>query len=296
MELPWISRGFREPLAKRPWEGGAPTAAFDRDGRAPAIDGGRRSSGRTAALTRRRRLCEGAPRERDQPLLPARGPRRPGRRRARRHGRPRRRRTLPQRHREPGRERRVGAGAALPLRGLPRPLVVPAEPHRQPARAPGVGALPPLPRRRRASARARRSSSATASATATTSSPRCCSPTRDGRWLQRSRTHQSFLVDDPARRMVVDRDREKRTDRRFTLPAGDGEAIALRTRTITLAMCEAFSGPSQQLPHRPRDGAGARLPRHRRAGNDVGLLRRRPHDAALRRRLPGGRTSSTCGW
>jgi len=32
-----------------------------------------------------------------------------------------------------------------------------------------------------------------------------------GRWLQRSRTHQSFLADDPGDAMVVDRDREKRS-------------------------------------------------------------------------------------
>jgi acyl dehydratase len=65
----------------------------------------------------------------------------------------------------------------------------------------------------------------------------------DGRWLQRSRTHQSFLADDPGDTMVVDREREKRADRRFDLPASDGETIALAPRTITHAMCEAFSGP-----------------------------------------------------
>jgi acyl dehydratase len=65
----------------------------------------------------------------------------------------------------------------------------------------------------------------------------------DGRWLQRSRTHQSFLADDPGEALVVDRDREKRSDRRFAPPAGDGESIALPARTITHAMCEAFSGP-----------------------------------------------------
>ena len=64
-----------------------------------------------------------------------------------------------------------------------------------------------------------------------------------GRWLQRSRTHQSFLADDPGDEMVVDRDREKRSDRRFELPSGDGEDLALPPRTITHAMCEAFSGP-----------------------------------------------------
>src|SRR5437868_2104249 len=58
-----------------------------------------------------------------------------------------------------------------------------------------------------------------------------------GRWLQRSRTHQSFLAEDPGDAMVVDRDREKRSDRRFELPDGDGETIELSPRRITHAMC-----------------------------------------------------------
>jgi acyl dehydratase len=65
----------------------------------------------------------------------------------------------------------------------------------------------------------------------------------EGRWLQRSRTHQSFLAEDPGEALVVDRDREKRADRRLGPPAGDGEAIGLPARTITHPMCEAFSGP-----------------------------------------------------
>jgi acyl dehydratase len=67
----------------------------------------------------------------------------------------------------------------------------------------------------------------------------------EGRWLQRSRTHQSFLADDPGPDMVVDRDRERRSDRRFALPEGDGEDFASRPTEITHAMCIAFSGPSQ---------------------------------------------------
>jgi acyl dehydratase len=65
-----------------------------------------------------------------------------------------------------------------------------------------------------------------------------------GRWLQRSRTHQSFLATTPAGDTVVDREREKRADRRFTLPE-EGEPLALAPRTITHAMCEAFSGPAK---------------------------------------------------
>lgn len=67
----------------------------------------------------------------------------------------------------------------------------------------------------------------------------------DGRWLQRSRTHQSFLLDDARRGTVVDREREKRSDRTFTIGEGSGEELAPLTRTITEAMCEAFSGPDK---------------------------------------------------
>ena len=66
-----------------------------------------------------------------------------------------------------------------------------------------------------------------------------------GRWLQRSRTHQSFLADDPGDEMVVDRARERRGDRRFALPEGPGEEFASRPTPITHAMCIAFSGPTR---------------------------------------------------
>jgi acyl dehydratase len=64
-----------------------------------------------------------------------------------------------------------------------------------------------------------------------------------GRWLQRSRTHQSFLADIPGDEMIVDRDRERRDDRRFAVPDTGVEAIPTQTRTITHAMCTMFSGP-----------------------------------------------------
>ena len=67
----------------------------------------------------------------------------------------------------------------------------------------------------------------------------------DGRWLQRSRTHQSFLAQEGRGEIVVDRDREKRADRQFTIGEGPGEEITPLTRTITHAMCEAFSGPEK---------------------------------------------------
>jgi acyl dehydratase len=76
--------------------------------------------------------------------------------------------------------------------------------------------------------------------------------TADGRWLQRSRTHQSFLADDPAG-VVVDKAREKRSDRRFELPT-EGEEIAPGTRTVTIEMCKAFSGPHRNY-HNDREMA-----------------------------------------
>jgi acyl dehydratase len=80
---------------------------------------------------------------------------------------------------------------------------------------------------------------------------------RGGRWLQRSRTHQSFLLSSPpspahtsvsgggqeGAGFIVDKDREKRTDRAFTIGAGAGPEIDPLEKTITHAMCIAFSGP-----------------------------------------------------
>ena len=80
-----------------------------------------------------------------------------------------------------------------------------------------------------------------------------------GRWLQRSRTHQSFLLDQhsssPANSsvsgggqegaFVVDKDREKRPERTFTVGEGPGADLAPAEKTITLTMCQAFSGPQR---------------------------------------------------
>lgn len=69
----------------------------------------------------------------------------------------------------------------------------------------------------------------------------------DGRLLNRGRTHQSFLLKrQDGESVVVDKDREKRGDRRFDL--GDGavvEEIAGRPREISLEMCREFSGPAK---------------------------------------------------
>jgi acyl dehydratase len=75
-----------------------------------------------------------------------------------------------------------------------------------------------------------------------------------GRWLQRSRTHQSFLAEEGREGTVVDRDREKRADRRFDVGGGPGDEIPPLVRPITLAMCEAFSGPHRNY-HNDRDMA-----------------------------------------
>ncbi len=95
----------------------------------------------------------------------------------------------------------------------------------------------------------------------------------NGRWLQRSRTHQSFLIDsssspantlrqgsgqasvsggEPALSLskgregaafVVDKDREKRADRKFVVGEGPGPDLEPVEKTMTIAMCQAFSGP-----------------------------------------------------
>jgi acyl dehydratase len=79
----------------------------------------------------------------------------------------------------------------------------------------------------------------------------------NGRWLQRSRTHQSFVMESPSPAntsvsgggkegvagFVVDKDREKRGDRKFVVGEGAGPELDPAEKTITIAMCQAFSGP-----------------------------------------------------
>lgn len=77
----------------------------------------------------------------------------------------------------------------------------------------------------------------------------------DGRWLQRSRTHQSFLAEDPSGELVIDKDRERRPERRFTPPT-EGSPLADFRRVVTLEMCEAFSGPVKNY-HTDREMARA---------------------------------------
>jgi acyl dehydratase len=69
----------------------------------------------------------------------------------------------------------------------------------------------------------------------------------DERIVQRSRTHQSFLIA-PSKGsdgggFAVDREREKSSSRVFEVGERGGEAIAAPSRAISQAMCMAFSGP-----------------------------------------------------
>jgi acyl dehydratase len=80
--------------------------------------------------------------------------------------------------------------------------------------------------------------------------------TLDGRWLQRSRTHQSFLVDDPSSGLVVDKDRERRPERRFEITGSEGPDLPSLSKTVSLAMCQAFSGPGRNY-HTDREMAQA---------------------------------------
>jgi len=64
----------------------------------------------------------------------------------------------------------------------------------------------------------------------------------DGRPLNRGRTHQSFLLERQPEGVVVDKEREKRSDRRFDL--GEGEVLEDVTgpsKEVTLEMCQLFS-------------------------------------------------------
>jgi acyl dehydratase len=77
----------------------------------------------------------------------------------------------------------------------------------------------------------------------------------DGRWLQRSLTHQSFLMDEPVG-LVVDKDREKRGERKFVAGEASGPDLPGLEKTITTEMCQAFSGPHRSY-HTDREMAQA---------------------------------------
>ena len=68
----------------------------------------------------------------------------------------------------------------------------------------------------------------------------------EGRIVQRSRTHQSFLLDKAGSGgFAVDRSREKSSARTFNVGERGGKAISAPLRTVSQAMCMAFSGPSR---------------------------------------------------
>ncbi len=77
-----------------------------------------------------------------------------------------------------------------------------------------------------------------------------------GRWLQRSRTHQSFLAEQAAEGFVVDKQREKKNERTFVVGECDGPDLDGLDKTITLEMCQAFSGPDKNY-HTDREMARA---------------------------------------
>ncbi len=66
----------------------------------------------------------------------------------------------------------------------------------------------------------------------------------EGRILQRSRTHQSFLITpaEGGNGFAVDRSREKSGARAFNVGQSGGEPIATPMRKVSQAMCMAFSG------------------------------------------------------
>ena len=76
-----------------------------------------------------------------------------------------------------------------------------------------------------------------------------------GAVLLRGRTHQSFLADEPEG-VVVDKEREKRADRRFEIGQGPGREMSTEARRISLEMCRAFSGPGENY-HTNREMARA---------------------------------------
>jgi acyl dehydratase len=69
----------------------------------------------------------------------------------------------------------------------------------------------------------------------------------DGRLLNRGRTHQSFLKKRTGEdQVVVDKDREKRGDRKFDLGEGDIlEELSAPPKEISIEMCQRFSGPQK---------------------------------------------------
>ena len=76
-----------------------------------------------------------------------------------------------------------------------------------------------------------------------------------GRTLARVASHQSFLIDDRAQGIVVDKDRERALGRRFEVQADTVlEALTGIRRLVDEAMCERYSGPARNY-HNDREEA-----------------------------------------
>ncbi|MEO8457497.1 MAG: MaoC family dehydratase [Chloroflexota bacterium] len=68
----------------------------------------------------------------------------------------------------------------------------------------------------------------------------------DGKLLNRGRTHQSFVRKDVTAGTVIDKDREKRSDRKFDMEQPSAiESIASPEKEISIEMCQLFSGPNK---------------------------------------------------
>jgi acyl dehydratase len=68
--------------------------------------------------------------------------------------------------------------------------------------------------------------------------------TPEGRLLSRSRTHQSFLAGTGTTGIVVDKEREKKKERRFEVEGAEAlEEISGPDKRATVEMCQKFSGP-----------------------------------------------------
>ncbi|MFQ5878981.1 MAG: MaoC family dehydratase N-terminal domain-containing protein [Dehalococcoidia bacterium] len=68
----------------------------------------------------------------------------------------------------------------------------------------------------------------------------------DGRLLLRGRTHTGFLPEGVSSGIVVGKEREKEVGRRFEVGAGQVlEAVPAVVKTVTLEMCQRFSGPGK---------------------------------------------------
>jgi acyl dehydratase len=77
----------------------------------------------------------------------------------------------------------------------------------------------------------------------------------DGRMINRGRTHQSFLLGTENVGTVVDKDREKRPERRFDFDEVNAvEAISGPQKQVSLEMCQLFSGPQKNY-HNDVDAA-----------------------------------------